>query len=162
MLGNKKHTPSSSSPWFPRGSPALSVPPASHQEYNPLLRSLILHLTFPKLTKNINGAAGGKKIGYGVKMLVYTTQSLNKPFFAEQKRKMAPQAKKKIRGTVPLRAQRAENFCYHREKVTFFPPLLQQKNFFLGFRSGPPPNLRQKNTFSRHCYKKKVFSRILA
>ena len=32
-------------------------------------------------------------------MLVYTTQSLNKPVFAEQKRKMAPQAKK-IRGTV--------------------------------------------------------------
>ena len=39
-------------------------------------------------------------------MLVYTTQSLNKPFFAEQKRKMAPQAKKnKGYGT-----QRAEKF----------------------------------------------------
>ena len=82
--------------------------------------------------------------------------------FCGAKKKNGAAGKKKLRGTVPLRAQRAENFCYHREKVTFFPPLLQQKNFFLGFRSGPPPNLRQKNTFSRHCYKKKVFSRILA
>ena len=35
------------------------------------------------------------------------------PFFAEQKRKMAPQAKKKIRGTVPLQAERAKNLRFH-------------------------------------------------
>ena len=41
-----------------------------------------------------NGAAGEKKIGYGVRMLLFTPESLNKTFFAEQKMKMAPQAKK--------------------------------------------------------------------
>ena len=63
--------------------------------------------------KKINGAAGEKKIGYGVKMLVYNHTATQQTLFCGAKKENGAAGKKKIRGTVPLQTQRAKILRFH-------------------------------------------------
>ena len=65
------------------------------------------------MEKKINGAAGEKKIGYGVKMLVYNHTVTQQTLFCGAKKENGAAGKKKIRGTVPLQAERAKILRFH-------------------------------------------------
>ena len=66
-----------------------------------------------RMEKKINGAAGEKKIGYGVKMLVYNHTVTQQTLFCGAKKENGAAGKKKIRGTVPLQAERAKILRFH-------------------------------------------------
>ena len=63
--------------------------------------------------KKINGAAGEKKIGYGVKMLVYNHTVTQQTLFCGAKKENGAAGKKKLRGTAHLQAQRAKILRFH-------------------------------------------------